>query len=212
MKPPPISQLRAPSRKNHYVPVWYQTGFQLNATDNWLRDISAPRLRPDATPIVLPPRRRPAKSSFWENELYVTRFGEVINDQVETVLFQEIDNYGADAVRAFVVGDERAMHYQLESLLSYLGAQKLRTPKGLAWIQARYPTLSKIELLTELQHLRHMFGTLWAESVREIVSADSSDVKFLVSDHPVTMFNVALSGHAPQFVEAMDPPLTWNGT
>lgn len=209
---PPSSQLRAPSRKNHYVPVWYQTGFQSNATNNWLLDISAPRLRPDGTPIILPPHRRSAKSSFWESELYVTRFGEVINDEVETVLFQEIDNYGADAVRAFVDGDERAMHFQLESLFSYLGAQKLRTPKGLAWIQARYPALSQVELLTELQHLRHMFGTLWAESVREIVSAESSEVKFLVTDHPITMFNVALPADAPQFADSMDPPLTWNGT
>jgi len=209
---PPSSQLQAPSRKNHYVPVWYQTGFQLNANDNWLLDISTPRLRPDGTPIVLPPRRRPAKSSFWENELYVTRFGEVINDEVETVLFQEIDNHGADAVRAFVDGDERAMHYQLASLLSYLGAQKLRTPKGLAWIQARYPALSQVELLTELQHLRHIFGILWGESVREIVSAESSEVKFLVTDHPVTMFNAALPEDAPQYADPMDPPLTWNGT
>ncbi|MGH8242474.1 MAG: DUF4238 domain-containing protein, partial [Steroidobacteraceae bacterium] len=137
------------------MPVWYQAGFQSNATNNWLLDISAPRLRPDGTPIILPPHRRSAKSSFWENELYVTRFGEVINDEVETVLFQQIDNYGADAVRAFVDGDERSMHYQLESLFSYLGAQKLRTPKGLAWIHARYPVLSQAELLTELQHLRY---------------------------------------------------------
>lgn len=209
---PPSSQPQAPSRKNHYVPVWYQTGFKLSANDNWLLDISTPRLRSDGTPIVLPPRRRPAKSSFWENELYVTRFGEVINDEVETVLFQEIDNYGADAVRAFVDGDERAMHYQLESLLSYLGAQKLRTPKGLAWIKARYPALSQVEVLTELQHLRHMFGTLWGESVREIVSAESSEVKFLVTDHPVTMFNAVLLEDAPQFADPMDPPLTWNGT
>jgi len=151
-------------------------------------------------------------SSFWENELYVTRFGEVINDEVETILFQEIDNYGADAVRAFVDGDERAMHYQLQALLSYLGAQKLRTPKGLAWIQARYPALSQVEILTELQHLRHMFGALWGESVREIVSAESSEVKFLVTDHPVTMFNAALPVDAPQFADHMDPPLTWNGT
>lgn len=204
--------LQAPSRKNHYVPVWYQKGFQFSSTGNWLLDISAPRLRPDGTPIVLLPRRRPADSSFWENELYVTRFGEVINDEVETILFQEIDNFGANAVRAFVDGDERAMHSQLEPLLSYLGAQKLRTPKGLAWIQARYPALSKVELLIELQHLRHMFGTLWAESVREIVSAESSEVKFLVSDHPVTMFNSALPEDAPQFSDPMDPPLTWNGT
>ncbi len=208
----PNSHLRAPSRKNHYVPVWYQAGFQSNATHNWLLDILPPRLRPDSTPIILQPRRRSAKSSFWENELYVTRFGEVINDDVETVLFQEIDNYGADAVRAFVDGDERAMHYRLESLLSFMGAQKLRTPKGMAWIQARYPALSQAELLIELQHLRHMFGTLWAESVREIVSADSSEVKFLVTDHPVTMFNAALPADAPQFADPMDPPLTWNGT
>lgn len=209
---PPSSKPQAPSRKNHYVPVWYQTGFQLNGADNWLLDISAPQLRPDGTPIVLPPRRRPAKSSFWKNELYVTRFGEVINDDVETILFQEIDNYGADAVRAFVDGDERAMHYQLQALLSYLGAQKLRTPKGLAWIQARYPALSQVELLTELQHLRHMFGALWGESVREIVSADSCEVKFLVTDHPVTMFNAALPVDSSQFADQMDPPLTWNGT
>lgn len=209
---PSSPQFQAPSRKNHYVPIWYQTGFQVNAADNWLLDISAPRLRPDGTPIVFSPRRRPAKSSFWENELYVTRFGEVINDEVETVLFQEIDNYGADAVRAFVDGDERAMHYQLKPLLSYLGAQKLRTPKGLAWIRGRYPALSQVELLTELQHLRHMFGTLWGESVREIVSAESSEVKFLVTDHPVTMFNAAVPEDAPQFADPMDPPLTWNGT
>ncbi|MUV15159.1 SEC-C metal-binding domain-containing protein [Noviluteimonas gilva] len=209
---PPNSPPQPPSRKNHYVPVWYQTGFQLNGADNWLLDLAAPSLKPDGTPVVLRPRRRPAKSSFWENELYVTRFGEVINDEVETVLFQKIDNFGSDAVRAFVAGDERAMHFQLESLLSYLGAQKLRTPKGLDWIKARYPALSQVELLIELQHLRNMFGTLWGECVREIVSAESSEVKFLVTDHPVTMFNAALPENASQFAYPMDPPLTWNGT
>lgn len=209
---PTSSKHQTPSCKNHYVPVWYQKGFQLNTNHNWLLDISEPRLRPDGTPIVFSPRRRPAKSSFWANELYVTRFGEVVNDEVETILFQKIDNYGADAVRAFVDGDERAMHYQLESLLSYLGAQKLRTPKGLAWIQSRYPALSQVELLTELQHLRNMFGTLWGECVREIVAAESSEVKFLATDHPVTMFNVGLPEDAPHYKDPRDPPLTWNGT
>ena len=121
---PPRPQPRAPSRKNHYVPVWYQTAFQVGAADNWLLDISTPRLRPDGTPIILVPYRRPAKSSFWENELYVTCFGEVINDQVETVLFQEIDNFGSDAVRAFVNGDEQAMHYQLRVAIFLLGRAK----------------------------------------------------------------------------------------
>ncbi len=209
---PPTQQSQPPSRKNHYVPVWYQAGFQLGGGDNWLLDISRSRLRPDGTPIILVPRMRPPKSCFWENDLYVTRFGEMINDQVETVLFQDIDNFGADAVRAFVDGDEQAKRYQLEALFSYLGAQKLRTPRGLAWIKSRYPALSQVELMVELQHLRHMYGTLWAESVREIVSAESSDVKFLISDHPVTMFNAALPEDAPHLADPLDPPLTWNGT
>lgn len=187
-------------------------GFQVNSSANWLADISAPRLRPDGSPIVLQPRQRPAKSSFWEDELYVTRSGHIVNDEIETVLFQQIDNFGSDAVRAFIDGDEQQMHHRLESLLSYLGAQKLRTPKGLAWIRSRYPALSQTELLTELQHLRNMFGTLWGECVREIVSAHSSQVKFLVTDHPVTMFNAALPHDAPMYADPMDPSLMWNGT
>lgn len=187
-------------------------GFQVNSSANWLADISAPGIRPDGSPIVLHPRQRPAKSSFWEDELYVTRFGHVVNDEIETVLFQQIDNFGSDAVRAFIDGDQQQMHYRLESLLSYLGAQKLRTPKGLAWIRSRYPSLSQTELLIELQHLRNMFGTLWGECVREIVSAHSSQVKFLVTDHPVTMFNAALPHDAPMYSDPRDPSLMWNGT
>lgn len=66
--------------------------------------------------------------------------------------------------------------------------------------------------MIELQHLRHMFGTLRAESVREIVSVENSEVKFLISDHPVTMFNAALPEGVPQLAAPLDPPLTWNGT
>lgn len=208
----PRPQSQAPSCRNHYVPVWYQLGFQVDSSANWLADISVPRLRPDGSPIVLHPRQRPAKSSFWEDELYVTRLGEAVNDEIETVLFQEIDNSGSDAVRAFIEGDEQQMHHLLGSLLSYLGAQKLRTPKGLAWIRSRYPALSQAELLTELQHLRNMFGALWGECVREIVSAHSSQVKFMVTDHPVTMFNAELPRDAPMYADPLDPSLMWNGT
>lgn len=206
------SPARPTSRRNHYVPEWYQLGFQVGGSDNWLLEIGTRKSRPDGTPIVLKPYQRPVKASFWEDELYVTRFGELVNDEVETVVFQEIDNRGADAVRAFIDGDEVAMHHELSPLFAYLGAQKLRTPKGLAWIRARYPALSQVELLIELQHLRDMFGALWAESVREIVTAESADVKFIVSDHPVTMFNAGLPLDAQHFAFPFDPQLTWNGT
>jgi hypothetical protein len=203
---------QGPSRQNHYVPEWYQAGFGVAGADNWLLNISTPRLRPDGSPIPCVPRQRPPKSCFWEEDLYITRFGEQINDQIETVLFQGIDDFGANAVRAFIRGDMVEMHQHLAALFAYLGAQKLRTPKGLDWIRSRYPALSQLELMVELQHLRQMFGTLWAESVREIVCAEHAGVKFLVTDHPVTTFNAVLPDDAPQLAYPHDAPITWNGS
>lgn len=110
------SPARPTSRRNHYVPEWYQLGFQVGGSDNWLLEIGTRKSRPDGTPIVLKPYQRPVKASFWEDELYVTRFGELVNDEVETVVFQEIDNRGADAVRAFIDGDEVAMHHELRKV------------------------------------------------------------------------------------------------
>ena len=48
--------------------------------------------------------------------------------------------------------------------------------------------------MLEMQQLRQMHCTMWFESVREVVSAEKSDVKFIVTDHPVTTYNAA---HAP---------------
>lgn len=203
---------QGPSRENHYVPEWYQRGFRVGGADTWLLDISPPRLRPDGSAILAAPQPRSPKACFWEKDLYVTRFGEQFNDKVETVLFQDIDDFGATAARAFVSGDPVAVHDQYRPMLAYLGAQTLRTPKGLDWIRSRYPALSQVELLVEMQHLRHMFGTLWAESVHEIVSAEDASVKFLLTDHPVTTFNVALPLDAAPLVYPDDAPMTWNGT
>lgn len=207
---PPKAQ--GPSRQNHYVPEWYQRGFILEGGKHWLLDLSPPRRRPDGTPILIRPNRRSPKSAFWELDLYVTRFGEQFNDEVETVLFQGIDDFGALAVRAFLGGDARLVHEQYQPLLNYMGAQKLRTPKGLDWIRSRYPALLQVELLVEMQHLRHMFGALWAEAVHEVVSAEDSEVKFLVTDHPVTTFNAVLPSNAVVQAYPNDPPITWNGT
>ncbi len=40
-----------------------------------------------------------------------------------------------------------------------------------------------------MQGIRTMHCTIWTEGVREIVSAQDADVKFIVSDHPVTVYN-----------------------
>ena len=42
-----------------------------------------------------------------------------------------------------------------------------------------------------MQGIRMMHCTIWSEGVREIVSAETANVKFIVSDHPVTIYNHA---------------------
>ena len=207
-----MTKPQGPSRENHYVPEWYQKGFGPIGVFNFFLDLE-PRYRPDGSSIPFVPRRKSPKSCFWELDLYTTRFGEYVNDQIETVLFKGVDDIGAKAIRAFVDADPVQMHRaNYQALFAYLGAQKLRTPKGLSWIQSRYPALSQVELMTELQYLLHLYGTLWAEAVREIVSAEDSDVKFLVSDHPVTTFNAVWPLSPDSRINQNDAPVALNGT
>ncbi|WP_372732761.1 hypothetical protein, partial [Novosphingobium sp.] len=46
---------------------------------------------------------------------------------------------------------------------------------------------------------------MWSEGVREIVSAATSPVKFLVSDHPVTIYHPKLSPDATECQYPGDP-------
>ena len=147
-----------------------------------------------------------------EQDLYTTRFGKTINDGVERFLFGAIDTSGARAVRAFAGNDPQAIHNHFQSFFAYLDAQKLRTPKGLDWIEIGYPRLTQFELMEEMQRLRQMHCAMWIECVREIVSAKKSDVKFIVTDHPVTAYNAACPHGSPMCQYPDDPPITLNGT
>ena len=164
------------SRRNHYVPQWYQKGF-IHGTRGTLPhlDLDPPKTDlPDGRTItgrsvtLLSPKR-----CFVEQDLYTTRFGKTINDEVERFLFGAIDTSGARAVRAFAGNDPQAIHNHFQSFFAYLDAQKLRTPKGLDWIEIRYPRLTQFELMEEMQRLRQMHCAMWIECVREIVSAKS---------------------------------------
>lgn len=147
-----------------------------------------------------------------EEDLYTTRFGSVINDEVERYLFGEIDSLGAPAVRAFSSGDVVGIHNSFQNFFSYLDAQKVRTPKGLDWIKSKYPQLTQLELMIEMQALRQMHCTMWVESVREIVSAESSDIKFIVTDHPVTIYNPAYPPGSSECKYPDDPSIELNGS
>lgn len=203
------------TRDNHYVPQWYQRGFiEPGQSQLYYLDMSPPQqVLPNGQTIVMnAPRRRAPKSCFYEYDLYSTHFGSVVNDDVEKFLFGSVDDRGSKAVRAFADGDESAMHHAFEDFFEYLDAQKLRTPKGLDWIKSRYSSLDQVRLMVEMQGLRFMHCTMWTEGAREIVSAEDSDVKFIVSDHPVTVYNAAMPPTSRECAYPEDPLIERLGT
>ena len=203
------------TRQNHYVPIWYQKGFILGprSTLQYL-DLDPPKTELPNGRIIIGKELelRSPKRCFRDKDLYTTRFGRTLNDEVEKFLFGGIDASGATAVRAFAGNDQQVIHKYFRRFFEYLNAQKLRTPKGLDWIKSGYPSLTQVNLMLEIQHLRQMHCTMWFECVREIVSAEKSDVKFIVTDHPVTAYNSACppTSSACQYPE--DPSIGLKGT
>jgi hypothetical protein len=131
----------------------------------------------------------PTSRAFVEKDLYSTFFGTSVNDEIERKLFGDIDTKGSGAIRAYVGSDVGEWHHHFRALFEYIDIQKIRTPKGLDWLRAQYPSLTQNELMMEMQGIRMMHCTIWTEGVREIVSAENSSVKFIVTDHPVTIYN-----------------------
>src|SRR5690606_9005212 len=86
----------------------------------------------------------PTSRAFVEQDLYSTFFGVDVDDEIERKLFGDIDRRGADAVRAFCGDNQRAWHEHFEDLFDFLDIQKLRTPKGLAWLRQQYPEIGRL--------------------------------------------------------------------
>lgn len=202
-------------RNNHYVPQWHQEGF----FEPGLRKLAYLDLRPahetlaDGRLIVQNSRfNNPPSRCFLQRDLYSTFFGRAVNDEIERKLFGAVDTSGAPAVKAFTGADVRAWHSHFQTLFTYLDIQKLRTPKGLDWLRAQYPALNQNELMQEMQGLQMINCTIWTEGVREIVSAEDSGVKFILSDHPVTIFNSAVPPDAPGCAYPLDPSIALKGS
>ncbi len=182
------------TRDNHYVPIWHQKGFLPSGR----KKLHYLNMAPDE--IHLPDGRIKhhrdefesyPSQCFYKTDLYSTFFGAHVNDEIEQKLFGNIDATGSNAIRAFLGDDVSEWHENFQNLFIYLDAQKFRTPKGLDWIKARYPALDQNGLMMEMQGVSMINCTLWSEGVREIVSAREAGVKFLLTDHPVTIYNYA---------------------
>jgi hypothetical protein len=182
------------TRINHYVPQWYQEGF-FEPGQNTLAYLDlAPKQEKLKDGRIITHRDlfdSPTSRAFQQYDLYSTFFGTSVNDEIERFLFGNIDGTGSKAVRAYAGTDKSEWHHHFHALFEYIDIQKIRTPKGLDWLKAQYPALTQNELMFEMQNIRMMHCTLWTEGVREIVSAENSEIKFIASDHPVTVYNHA---------------------
>ena len=203
------------SRNNHYVPQWYQEGFfePGSHTLAYLDLKPAGHALPDGR--IVPGGSHfnsPTSRCFVQRDLYSTFFGTAVNDEIERRLFGAIDTSGAPAVKAFTATDVSEWHRHFENLFGFIDIQKLRTPKGLDWLRAQYPRLSQNELMEEMQGIRMMNCTIWTEGVREIVSAEDSAIKFIVTDHPITIYNCAAPPSDQRVAYPHDPSIALKGS
>lgn len=196
------------TRNNHYVPQWYQRRFLAPGQSRLFYlnlDPDRKTLRDGRQVLRTALHEWGPTNCFVEYDLYTTHFGPIVNDEVERHLFGVIDDQGARAVCAFALGNHPDMHASFEDFFEHMAAQKLRTPKGLDWIRSCYGVLGQVDLMVEMQALRLMQCTMWVEGVREIVSAQDSDVKFILTDHPVTVYNAAVDPSSEQCAYPQDP-------
>jgi hypothetical protein len=205
-------------RNNHYVPQWYQRRFiPVDAED---RELFLLDLRPETfkTPTGKVKRRAVRRTGtrrcFAIDDLYTTRLGGVESRELEKTFFGEVDRRGQRAVEWFAEDGWDGIYEEvLQDLMLFMSTQKLRTPKGLDWLSARAGGRPREDVLGALTEVRSLYGAVWAESVWQIVDASLSPTKFVISDHPVTVFNRSCAPGNPLYSRgADDPDIRLHGT
>jgi hypothetical protein len=200
------------------VPQWYQKRFlETSSSQNVLHYLS---LRPDILQDAhgrrheLPPRRqRPIKKCFVEEDLYTLSLGQVRSTVIEQLLFGEIDRRGSAAATYWADFTHPSVDQAaFTGLLHYMSAQKLRTPKGLDWLALELRTNDTNRVLRAMVDLRTLYTAIWAECVWQVADASQSATKFIVTDHPVTVYNRVLGPRNRLCRPPNDPDIRLHGS
>lgn len=204
-------------KRNHYVPQWFQHRF-LPPGDGerkfYYLDL-APETRVSnghryTRNAILkwgPPR------CFCEDDLYTTRLGQWESTDIEQRFFGPVDDRGQAAVEYFSTFQHPdANEDMFHAMLPYMSIQKLRTPKGLADLAAKIGTRDKNSTLMLMQRLNQMYCAIWTEAIWSIADASESETKFILSDHPVTVYNEACFPSSKYCQGHNDPEIWLTGT
>ena len=182
------------SHEHHYVPRWYQKRFLAPGEEKlWYLD-----LKPDK--VLIDQRRSYTKRAlfrsypaqcFWLEDLYLLRFGKTVNDVIEKDFFGKVDDHGERSVRFFATQaiNRTELNPAYQGLLQFIAAQRLRTPRGLDWLRAQAGVKEQNRVLLAMRQIFDAYNAMWMEGTWEIVSAQNSATKFIISDDPVTFFN-----------------------
>jgi hypothetical protein len=150
---------------------------------------------------------------FVQEDLYTTRFGAFESVDIEKYFFGKVDSDAPAALDYFAnFSHPSADGDAFRALLTYMSVQKLRTPKGLSMLKAMSGSPSQNALLLQLQRVSQMYCALWTECIWSIVDASASATKFIVSDHPVTVYNKGCFPGSKACAEFRDPEVWKTGT
>ena len=215
-------------RHNHYVPIWYQRRFVPAAqTDQRLFYLArSPGYLVGRSGVAY--RRKAVHrwgfKSCFVSHLYTAVFRGKPSTDVERHFFGAIDSNGRRAVDYFTAFEHPCPGGSgaLADLLLYMSTQKFRTPKGLAYMEWRMRAnglapgpdgfVNQNILLGTMMNLRTLFGATWAECCWQIADASQSETKFIVSDHPVTVYNKRCRPQSVWCYGPHDPDIRFHGT
>lgn len=205
-------------RRNHYVPVWYQKLFIPNSNP------SAELYYLDQKPDIIRIAGRPSFKAkdvkkggpnhhLYEWDLYTRSPEGIALTNIEKEFFGEIDTAGSAAVKSFANfahNSGSGKHFQ--QFIQFLSIQKLRTPKGLAWLGQQTKGLSRDRILGVMVDYCRMFCAIMTECVWQIAAATNSPTKFIFSDHPVTIYNRAYGPNCDKCKGFNDPDIRQHGS
>lgn len=204
-------------RRNHYVPIWYQKRFlpeNLPEKKFYYLD-----LNPDT--LISNGRKYKRKelnhwgpdSCFFERDLYTTKWKGIESTEIEQKFFGKVDSSCINAIEYFSSFQHPSVNTDaFHALLPYMSIQKLRTPKGLNSLANLARVKDKNLLLFKLQELQQIFCAIWTECIWSIVDASDCETKFILSDHPVTVYNQNCFPASAYCQGANDPEIWLTGT
>src|SRR5690606_11530990 len=84
---------------------------------------------------------------FWEPDLYTIRWLGRTDDVIERMLFGAIDTHGKLAIQAWLAEDYDAIHHSYWQVYEFMDALRLRTPKGLRFVEALTRQKTQLDLM-----------------------------------------------------------------